>query len=181
MSKLLWADMEDSDLSDDENNLKGLNSATDIKSNNNIIFDNFNNLIAKAQDENYKKEIYSLVVARIKNYSHVGINKVEKNIQNFDNLKLEFFYTKRDLKINKIYKKKSLEDFTHNYNNVMKSINEKNVDKLNVINKDLLQYFIHTENYIYIPFFKVDGKYFDLIKYININKKYEIVLYPIQL
>jgi hypothetical protein len=163
--KMSWADMEDS--SDEEpskNNLKT-----------NIVIEGFDTI---SYIENSSK-LYSYVIARLKNFSCTGLNTINKNLSNLQNIKIEFFYTKRNLRINKIYKNISKEQFASLYHTLTDEyIKTKDT---NVLVKNLYQYCFVEGEIIYLPFFYVDDKYFDTIRNFDSNKSYKLILYPLSI
>lgn len=166
--KILWADMEDS--SDEE-----LPKST-IK--NNIIIDDFNSIMSLSTIQNSNK-LYNYVTARFKNFSCSGLNNISKNLSNIQNIKIEFFYTRRNLRINKIYKNISKEQFTETFNVV--TTEYKKTQDTNILIKKLYQYCFVDEDKLYLPFFCVDEKYFDTIRSFDSNKSYKVMFYPLSI
>lgn len=190
--KIAWADMEDSD--DDTDNVDintdtkdSIDTKDTIDTNEekkiNISYDPIKDLIHNINNINNinnSKDIgmYNYVTARIKNLSNTGLNKIEKNIENYNQIKIEFFYCRRQMKIHKMYKNVTEEQFIRFYNtSLLQFENDNNTDNLI---KNLFQYCFFREKNLYIPFFYVDNKYFDTIKFFDANKKYKVVLYCIK-
>lgn len=174
----LWADLTDSDSEieqDDKNALPTKNS--------NLVFTqkDIYELIKYSNNKEFQNKIHSLVTARIKNYSHIGLNKmIDNDLKDFDNIKIEFYYTKRKLKIHKMYNKISIEKFDEKYKELLNCICSKDPNIYKFLNS-ILQNCIVNERQLYVPFLKVDNKFYDLIKYYSDDKTYDLVLYPIQL
>jgi hypothetical protein len=165
MSSLLgksWADLSDSD-TDDESDVKVISTANSNLNNIKTTSNELENLIVDANNQDFQKNIFTFVTARIKNYSQIGLNKVEKNIKEFCNIKVEFYYPRRKLKINRLYKKISYESFKEKYDSLNGNM---------FSYKDFLQYCSIVDKIMYIPFFQVDNKYYDFIKYFSPYKLY---------
>lgn len=169
-----WADLSDSDSEVEEKN-------KDENFNITYTYNNLSELIINSNKEDFKQKIYTLVNARIKNNSHLGLNKMDKNeLKDFENIKIEFYYTKRKLRVYKFYTKIQINNFEVSYKQLINSITNKDSMSFTYLNKFLQNCFVDKE-ILYIPFIKVDNKYYDLIKHFSATKMYEVVLYPIQL
>lgn len=184
-----WADLSDSDDSDVfikpeyiSSNKKESNIKKDTKSNNiNLLINDFETTINNSKNDYLKNKIYSLVNARMKNSSHVGLNKLDKDTNEWTKIKLEFYYTKRRLKIYKLYNNISLDLFREKFNTIKNTFINTIEDMKNNVETNIFQNCFICENILYIPFFKVDNKFFDIIKYYSNEKQYEIIFYPIEL
>ncbi len=171
-----WADLSDSDEEIIvDYNINKINSFNIT----NITFEDVSTLVNNCKEKDFVNKIYTYVSARLKNYSQLGLNKMEKNIEEFDNYKVEFYYSTRKLKIQKFYKNLNYDLFVNTYKSLTDELKTTN----NIYNfiKKITEICFSLDKVLYLPFFYVDNKYFDIIKHYNNKKVYKLILYPIQL